>query len=294
METFVRDELLEIIGKKCECISYEFEHQDWKYFFGVYDTDSTKFRFMRGDTTLVKELVKFVNEKASENPNYFKPSTQRKIFLNDTIKLPIGTYFARKERTIELTATASCLMSESEAKTNFFETKIKPLFEKYAQELTLVHQINEDGISIVNNGKNVYADVKCVFCENAKPLRVQGNVSVNFDKYYWNSSNMEKHMALHKKWVTKEENEHDEDEASESLPDDRMDLLKQLAIKEEERNQVTPLRQKRRQIGIKSDAKGVKRANKLNLKTMGRNVPNAKPNSMRNEPNIRMNWEIIV
>lgn len=199
VESFVRDELGDVIDRKCAVANYEFDNDNWKYFYGVYDTSKDKFRFMRGDICLMKELVSYIQNEVANNPNNTKINVQRKMLFNDIIQLPIGTYFGRKERTLSVKNASDIqnAINQIDEQKNLFEGKLKSLLETAALKVASIHPINEKIIQIVATKNNkIRANVTCVFCQKAKILYVQGILSPT-GSCYWNLSNLKKHLNRH-------------------------------------------------------------------------------------------------
>lgn len=108
VEIFARIELKELIEVKCQKNDLMFNENDKKYFYCIYDTDCTKFRFVGGDISIIMQVVDFVRKKFDGGEaEFFLLKTQRKIMLPDTQQLSIGLSFARREKTLNVVVSQS-------------------------------------------------------------------------------------------------------------------------------------------------------------------------------------------
>lgn len=204
IETFARSELIQIINGKCQQLGVTFNAEDKKYFFGIYDLDSTKFRFVGGDISIITQVVAFVKEKATDgSASYFLQQNQRKIMAPDTQQLSIGLFFARKEKTLDVVVSQLGVrtVNEEDMRMELFNNKLKPLLETAASSVKLVRPIGENIVKIIKVGDKVRADVVCVFCsgEKERTVIIQCNAAANSTVCYWNTSNFKQHLARHTK-----------------------------------------------------------------------------------------------
>lgn len=209
IETFARSELIRIINEKCQQFNLIFKEDEKKYFFGIYDADSTKFRFVGGDISIITQVVAFVKMKVNEiGAAYFLQSNRGKIMAPDTLQLSIGQFFARREKTLDVVVSQSGVrtINEEDMKMDLFNKKVKPLLEAVPKSVKLIRPISEDIVKIVKGDGKVRADVLCVFCSEVKQQMViiQCNAPKNSSVCYWNTSNLKKHIALHLKLDEKE------------------------------------------------------------------------------------------
>lgn len=251
VESFVKNELMDLFTEKCRIRNLTFEENDKVFFFGIYASDHNKFRFVGGDKSIIKEMVEHVKKKIDENgTEYFANVTVRakhKIFLEDTCKLSIGTYFAKKKRTVDITIASAGehLVNEADMKSNVFINKLKPIFD-VMPEMPTVHPINENIIYIIKNGVKVSADVIRPFCPGKKCHRIQCDQSAKSNMYYWNISNFKKHLRKHEINVNKkiDNDENDNNTFIDDETNTRMEDLQVLASKSAAQNH-TNMRLKR-------------------------------------------------
>lgn len=190
---------------RCDQFNLTFAEEDKKYFFGIYETEPAKFQFKNGDVNLILEVVDHVKNKLADSGiEYFQVHRRRKVSFANSCQLSVGLFFARKERTVDITVAQSGIhsMNEQEMKDNLFTKKLlQPMLELASKELKLVRHINVDIVKIVVNNKKVRAEVLCVFCPDKEDHRIgiQCNSPPNSAVFYWNISNFKKHIDLHKK-----------------------------------------------------------------------------------------------
>lgn len=153
---------------------------------------------------MIQGAVQYVNQKINEFGDLFFACSRRKIIFKDVLKLSIGSYFARKEKTLDVVVAQSGLhsMNEHEIIDDLFSKKLKPFLSSAHSELKLISPITKDIIKLIKKDAGIHAEVACVFCLGRKNVTVQCNPGPKSNVCYWNLSNFGKHIALHKKWVT--------------------------------------------------------------------------------------------
>lgn len=205
VESFVKNELMEILTEKCQVNQLTFNENDKVFFFGIYASDYKKFRFVGGDKSIIKEVVDYVKTKITENgTEYFVNITVRakhKIFLEDTCQLSVGRYFAKKNKTLDIPVVAAGERSvnQTDMKSFLFSKKLKPFFDALPSKMVPAHSITEDIVEIVKSGVKVFADVICPFCPEKRPHRIQCDVPATANVCYWNLSNFKKHVRKHER-----------------------------------------------------------------------------------------------
>lgn len=186
-----------------------FDEDDKKYFFGIYETDPTKFEFKDGDVNLILEVVDYVKQQLNDvGIGYFKTNIRRKVSFQNVCQLSLGKFFARKETgQVVVSNSGVRSMNEEQMKERLFNDKLKPLIESLPETVEQFHGVSPDIIKIVNEGNTIFADILCVFCPNDAPdnsHRIQCNPSQRNNICYWNPSNYKKHIKWHNKKNTEE------------------------------------------------------------------------------------------
>lgn len=225
VEQYVRDDLMNKINQICQRDSVLFDDKDKQHFFGIYDTEPEKFRFRPGDVDLIAELVRRVNEKLAQFGEVYYSSKGGKTTNRDTVQMSVGSFFARKEKTLEMVVASSgqFSMNEEEVKSDLFDSKAKPILQS-ARDLKSLHSISDSIVQIIKGtGKysdKIWANVQCVFCSKSKHIRIQCIQPQNSNVCYWNLSNFKKHIDCHRKPQPEncamENNEYDEDDKYEA------------------------------------------------------------------------------
>lgn len=223
---------MQIIERKCTKHNVEFKEEDKIHFFGIFDTATDQFRFVGGDVDLIKGAVHFVNEKISEFGEHYFARKRRQTTFHDVQQLSIGTFFARKEKTLEIIVaqSGSRSMNEEEISNDLFSKKIEKLFSSAQSKLKLIHPITKDVIKIVKIDGRIRADAACVFCEN-KRISVQCNAPANSNVYYWNISNLGKHIDIHKKEAERNIEGKTNDESYYEAEDSALEVLRQIKVR---------------------------------------------------------------
>lgn len=113
--------------------------------------------------------------------------TKHKVFLEDTSKLSVGTYFAKKKRTVDIavaSAGAPSSVNEADIKPTLYSKKLKPIFDSMTTKITAVRPMDENIVDIFKDGMNIFADVICPFCPGKKSLRIQCDPQRNSNVLY--------------------------------------------------------------------------------------------------------------
>lgn len=189
---------MDMLLLKCEKLKVPLNENDKKHFFGIFDTNTEKFRFLTGEVSLIKELVTIVRETIEKYGNAFFKPNQRKLLYGDTNQLSVGLFFARTEKTLQSVSFGNRTLDHEEMKEDLFSNKLKPIFESVPEELVPIHPVAVDIVAIIKYGNKVRADVKCVFCKQ-KTICVQ--CDLNESAFYWNPSNFKKHIVMHIKQI---------------------------------------------------------------------------------------------
>lgn len=188
--------------EKCKLAAVDFDNGDKKYFYGMFDVLTDNFRFMDGDIDLINEILTHIKTKLKEvGHTYFKTENQRKVSMIDTFQFPIGHFFARKEKTIDVAVSkiGGHSMNEEDIRKDLFERKLLPILSS-ASSLKAVRPITIDIVKIVKNNEKIHADVICVFCTDGQNIMVQCTPS-NTNVCYWNPANFKKHINHHKQSI---------------------------------------------------------------------------------------------
>lgn len=193
----MRNELKELLKKKCERLECDLKNVELEVIFGMYTNNEEEFKLMRGDHILLKEIASNLNDKfTKEGPDAFskqyEPPKRYKINKINTDIFSFGTFYGKKSR-----QRLKITLSKDEMVTQLF-TILKPFFESFTK-LKPVCEISEDIIKLVDLGKMCFrADVICVFCpqNDCKTESLLKRFAVQHDRGQWNKSNLRKHIRI--------------------------------------------------------------------------------------------------
>lgn len=211
----MREDLATLLEEKCTSLNTQFSEDEKCFFYGLYQSNTTKFKFLPGEKLLLKEIAIHINAviEAESCDAYMPPFAIPKHFntqmRRDTSNISVGTYFGKKSTKIRpITATDDT----SNLKTEVME-KVKVHCCAVDSNLN-EGDFNEEIIEIVNDGTRLFARLKCVFCISekknasdkekssgkrkfAKNHIIQYDISKATNLPYWNFSNYKNHLKYH-------------------------------------------------------------------------------------------------
>lgn len=195
VENFLKNDLIEIMKAKCSRENNNLDDAEKVHFFGIFEFNTSKFRFLPGDKKLITGLVQrfkdVIDIKSKEGLASFQMPDQYKISRKDTSNLSIGVFFASKGSQVHAADTPIESKSIVCCKLNAITKSLK---------LCKGSKFLDRHIKIVNVGNKIRADVNCAFCEEeskTKVIVVQCETRNNKTANYWNFANLKKHLKIH-------------------------------------------------------------------------------------------------
>lgn len=202
VQNFVKNELMQILLDKCKREEATFDEMDKLHFFGVYENEPSKFKFLPGDRKLVNGIVQYLNvimKKDSQSElKCFQVPNNYKMSRKDTKNLSVGVFFATKNDQPKSSAS-SAILDDTDI---MLCGKLNIILELWRNgEFSSASQFSKNHIKVVNTGKKIRADIICVFCEEnmkkSKKIIVQCETRNNSTAKYWNFANLKKHLKTH-------------------------------------------------------------------------------------------------
>lgn len=187
VESFMRTDLMDILEKKCTRKKLDVDTDDLVHFFGVYDDDPARFKFLEGEKASIIRAAAYIKEKIEQDANCFDNILPSRFSNKDTITLPFGLFFG-----VDRQANITTVQKQEDPKEDLYRRLVN-FFQKI--EKPAVHSLSEKIIGkIVKTGTQFRADVACIFCKDAKTVSVDTFSPKNSCAAYWTLANLTSHL----------------------------------------------------------------------------------------------------
>lgn len=155
VEKYVRTELLLFITEKCEGSGNKIDSNTMCFFFGVFEFDVIKFRFLPGERRLLKQITKYVNQVKVEKKSWFKSDESHKISTKDTFRMPFGIFFGQKPKHSK---PDDLKVEPGNMKTKLFN-KIQSMFDLLKIKTEMARPFDENVLDVKNMGNCIQANI---------------------------------------------------------------------------------------------------------------------------------------
>lgn len=209
MENFVREDLFELLSTECDID----DQTPLKNFYGLYHANKNKFRFMPGEKVLLKRIAEHVEKINTDEKKIeqFKPPNKYKISRKDTCRLFGATFYGKRSYEKKNRNELDDIVLDSEQqlddrtppeKLSLRSKLFRITKEKYESKYPSLAGnvfLTENMVKIIKNGNRIVGTVQCVFCASEKKSK---SITIQYDdkndgSYYWNFSNLFKHLKKH-------------------------------------------------------------------------------------------------
>lgn len=196
IENFVRNELQNRLLEICERNDNSFGECEKQFFFGIYASSVSEFKFLRGERIQILAIADILRKLIENNgaeafKKDFEPPKTFKICKGGVIQSSVGLVYAEKKHQ----TTTNKHVDSNQLRADLLP-KLQRMFEIHSQNS--LQPIDEKIITIVALENGFRADVLCVLCPvNDFEIETKKH-AIQYDKKgSWNLSNLKKHLKRH-------------------------------------------------------------------------------------------------